>query len=386
MSSIKIGIDLSFLHVDPHYRGIAQYIRTLVPLLSSNAPDLCFYYLSPPRANLDFLSKHEIQRIHTIPMLQKPKRFFYIGARYFGKPYCKKTGIQLVHFLEPSMFWRAKNIYTVVTVYDLILILFWQQYLSFRNFEYLLFLKYKMRQLKKIDHIICISNTTKNDLVNFIGINPQKITAIPLAGRPIFRSLPKHECMQIVKKYLLKECPYFIYVGGYDFRKNLPFLFRSFDLFRKQMSAKLILIGQKPTKIPIEVQKFLSSSQFKEDIVFTGYISDEHLVCLMNCASALISPSIYEGFGLPFIEAMNCKIPVIAYPSDAAKEILDDSPGLLSIPIEAEMAKCMQRVIEELSFKEEILKIQETKLSLYSWEKTTKATIEIYRKVLDGRE
>lgn len=255
---------------------------------------------------------------------------------------------------------------------------------SNRRKEYI----HKMRlNTKKADVIISISETTKNDFEKYLKVPSDKIAVSPLgsASKEIVSTIENgtikcfHESPwgYISREEHLSEKPFLLFVGGADNRRRLDDLITAFNNLRAQGSdLRLILSGDtmKGAKtIPsLTVKNRLETSSYKDDIYFVGFTDDNTRNWLYKNAVAFIFPSIYEGFGLPVLEAMNLGTPVVCYRSRAVQEVAGDTPFYVSDTLGIVDA------VKEITLQSKNNKIQKrlTKGVLYakkySWKNTAK--------------
>jgi glycosyltransferase involved in cell wall biosynthesis len=382
MKKYKIGIDIRYLSNDILNRGICEYIRNLVNGFDENISDnFIFSFYAVQNNETINLFKDNVS-VKYVKMLPLPKRYYAIWSKSSFRSTVLKDKLDIVHFTEFKGFLPNINSIKLVTIYDLIPLLFKKHYFTLKHIDFYPYFLYKLKSIKNADAIITISETSKKDIVDYLGIAPSKIFITPLAPKDCFRPINKNSNHSILNKLKLNDSRYFIYVGGFDFRKNILFLLRQFDLARDKMDAKLVLVGILQGVEKKIVYNYMKTIKHKEDIVFADYVDDKDLLILLNHSTALVFPSLYEGFGLPIVEAINCKIPVLAYASSAAKEILGNSSGLFYCFEDNELANLMQKIILDNIFAKELLECQFPLENRYSWKNTVKATLDVYKKVL----
>ncbi|OFW63144.1 MAG: hypothetical protein A2Z35_05275, partial [Actinobacteria bacterium RBG_19FT_COMBO_36_27] len=215
----------------------------------------------------------------------------------------------------------------VLTIHDL-------AFIRFPEFNFDWFIKKYTGEVKKnariSKKIIADSESTRNDIVNFFGIDPLKVEVIYLAADDIFRKLSeKEKNMDVLKKYQIDK-KYILSVGTIEPRKNFAALIRTFNNIKKTKIGsdyKLVIVGRTGWKSEA-TYKEKENSPYSDDILFTGRVADQDLIQLYNWAELFVYPSFFEGFGLPPLEAMNCGLPVIAFDTSSLKEVVGDA-GIL---------------------------------------------------------
>jgi glycosyltransferase involved in cell wall biosynthesis len=224
---------------------------------------------------------------------------------------------------------RAKSRKYVVTIHDLAV---WK-FPRFFTPAYEKFTKAIMtRCIQEADHIITVSNTIKNEILGQFNVPENKISVCFNALNSRFRRIENFPRQDLL-----------LFVGNIDQHKNLVTLVKAFALLKKKNAGydrmKLIIAGNRRAGSDALAEVLRSQSLSEDDVKVLGYVSDKKLVELYNSAAALIMPSLYEGFGLPVIEAMACQTPVIASDIPVFREIVEGA-ALFYSPVEDEHALC----------------------------------------------
>lgn len=310
--------------------------------------------------------------------------FYFISKLYLWHPYLamklnsRKYNLDIVHSLNtgPSFFKLKKQKY-VITVHDLIPLVFPQSrpYKVFIVYRFLL-----SRTLKNADKIIAVSNSTKFDLIKYFQIPPEKIEVIYEAADERFKLLSDDEIRAIRDKFNL-NFPFILYVGGLAPHKNLTILIKAFYKAKlKGIDHKLVIAGKKRWKYK-EIFDSIDALHLQDDVIFTGYVPDESLPGLYNAADLFVYPSLYEGFGLPILEAMACGCPVIASNSSSLTEILGDA-GILFNPYDVnELTKSICIVLNNIELKFNLRNKSLERAKNFSWNKCAMETLNVYNDV-----
>lgn len=267
---------------------------------------------------------------------------------------------------------------TVVTVHDI----------GFHRFPHLYKKRqravheYAMREIKKRGYrILTVSHFSAKEISDVYGISPQLIT-VTYNGidHAVYRTLhDKEGVMDRLRKYRIGG-PFFLSIGRLEQKKNILTLIRAFTSFKQSRGIgdpyKLVLIG-----IPgfgyEEIKKAIASSSVRADILELGYVQEDDLPSFMNMATALIHPAIYEGFGIPPVQAMACGCPVIASRATCLPEVLGEA-ALYAAPDEPEAFSVhMQTIVEDEELVQELKQKGITQASLYTWKATAEATMAI---------
>lgn len=208
--------------------------------------------------------------------------------------------------------------------------------------------------------IIAVSKTTKKDIISFYKIHSKKVAVAYEGVRPLSKGKKKKAMV-----------PYFLFVGAMKQQKNIPTLIRAFDMFLKKgaQEINLSLVGGDKW-MDKEIEKTLQqiSAETKKHIQFLGVVSDQKLANLYTNALAFVSPSYYEGFGLPFIEAMQQGCSVIGSTAGALPEIVGDAGILIDPHNEKKLYKAMENVFNNRKLRENLQQKGVQKAKTYSWE------------------
>ncbi|MFT8350856.1 glycosyltransferase family 4 protein [Clostridium saccharoperbutylacetonicum] len=232
--------------------------------------------------------------------------------------------------------------------------------------------------------ILTVSEYSKKDILKFFSFYPEdKIFVTPLAANTNFKPLNKNNCKLYVEKtYKIKD-PYILYIGGFSQRKNVLGLIKAFHKVYKDLNKpyKLLLGGS----IKDEGEKlftFVKENNLEDKIIFCGYLEDEFLPVLYSGCDAFVYPSFYEGFGLPPLEAMSCKAPVITSCLTSIPEVTGDNAILINPNNISELEAALIKLLNDENLKS-ILRQKGYLRSLeFNWRKTAKNTLEAYEKLV----
>jgi len=238
------------------------------------------------------------------------------------------------------------------------------------------------------DWVICNSKYTRADVLEFCDLPSEQVVAVPLAGSSLFYKIEESDfAKELVKKYNLHWKEYFISVATIEPRKNIKCLIGAFTaaLSHPSMNGKkLVLVGTMGWgKGEKELCENLSDKE-RQGIIFTGFVPDEDIVCLYNGALGCTWVSLYEGFGLPILEAMQCGIPVITSNVSSMPEVAGDA-GIYVDPTSKEAIRAaIIQVAENDSYRESMGKKSLHQASMFSWERTARETVAVYKKALES--
>ena len=243
--------------------------------------------------------------------------------------------------------------------------------------------KYFESSLNSAHSIISISEFTTHELVSTFGIERSKIVKIYLGVSPDFRMLDASETLSTLNKFNLKHGKYFLAVGTSEPRKNLQIAVDAFLKLPKKirLACPLVLVGMSGWKTS-EFDKKIYPLTLTREVILTGYLSQHELVQVIAGALTQIYPSLYEGFGLPPLEAMASGVPVIASNTSSIPEVVGDA-GILLNPFDLDgFYEAMKSMLESPELRKSYSEKSLSRSSLFSWNKCAQETIGVYKKVL----
>ena len=233
------------------------------------------------------------------------------------------------------------------------------------------------------NEIITDSQTVRDDVIRWKPECERKITVICPAVDPLFKKMNDPKPIEEIKSKFGLTKRIILYVGNTRPYKNLPRLIKAFKLLKKDngQSCQLVIGGGESRNLPL-LKRLTKSLELKDSVVFTGNLSDEEVIALMNAADIFVFPSIYEGFGLPPLEAMACGTPVITSKAGSLPEVVGDAAILVNPKDEQEIASAMLRLLKDDSLHQELIKKGYQRISSFTWKNTAKKTVRVYQKVM----
>lgn len=302
-----------------------------------------------------------------------------------GQKFPKNTDLAHYPYFEPfflTLPWR-QPVKTVVTVHDLTPLVFPDQFPKGLKGE----IKWQRQKLvlKNAAAIIADSFSSKKDIAKFTSISLEKIFVVYLAQGEEFRRLEAENWkLEIRKKYNLPE-KFVLYVGDVTWNKNLPRLVRATG----QVKLPLVMVGKALVDMDFDKNNFWSRDLIEvqnltknnPEIICLGFVPTDDLVKIYNLATVFAMPSIYEGFGLPVLEAMSCGVPVVASQKGSLPEVAGNAAYFVDPLSIDDIAKGIQEVINSEKLAKQLSKKGLLRAASFSWEKTAGETIKVYKKV-----
>ncbi len=326
---------------------------------------------------------HDEYKKHFLFQRDRGRGLRILSEQFTYPQLIRKNQMDLCHGLHYSMPIINKT-RTVTTIHDTTFYLYPQKHTWLKRLYFKFFIKYSSIHS---DHLITVSDNTKNDLISLFNIDPGKITTSHLGVDTSFKPLDNYDMFQKIKnKYVLPD-KFILYVGLIEPRKNLQSLVKAYANFLKMSELKdnshLVLAGRWGWESK-ELTKLITELNIDAKVHFPGYIDSEDLPFLYNMAIVFVYPSYYEGFGLPVLEAMACGTPVITSNISSMPEIVGDS-GLLINPNDISN---IENAIKDL-LSNDLLRRKLSEQALirskeFTWKETAQKTLDVYRRVLKG--
>lgn len=304
----------------------------------------------------------------------KPNGLYQFPVDLFaGNPVDIVHGTNFVHF-------PVRKAKSVVTIHDLAFMRFPEVTSDEIYRHHMAWVPYSAQ---RCDRIIADSLQTKRDIVELLDVPEEKINVVYLAADDQFGPMDPREARAVTDRHGLPET-YFLAVGTVEPRKNLITLLRAYRklLVDGLTEPRLVIVGPKGWKYN-PIMEFIKEHDLEERVIFTGFVPDDDLPAIYNRARALVYPSVYEGFGLPLVEAMKCGIPVVASNLTSIPEIVGDA-GLLFSPTDvARLASLMKDVWTDPGLHAKYAALALERAKAFSWEATAEQTLAVYRKALE---
>lgn len=348
---------------------------------------------------IKYLSKFDNTNFEPILLLNPENKAFFNSDKKFKyiecfiNPHKKISRVFYEQFILPfklkkknSLFFSPSNILPIPLRIDSVVTIFDLHWYNLKN----LFPKeekYKLNYIKtfikssakKARKIIALSKFTRNDLISTLDIPKEKIVIIPPGVDECYKILDKNDAQNFVmKKFNIRE-NFILHVGQTHRRKNIPFLLKIFEKIKEKNTLDLVLAGP-PGDGEKEILNRIHASCFRKNIHKFEELPEKDLLYLYNTASCLVFPSLYEGFGLPVVEAMACGCPVVCSDRTAIPESAGGA-ALLCGSDEEEWIKAIMKIINDESQRNELIKKGLERVKQLSWKRTTQEMLETFESI-----
>jgi glycosyltransferase involved in cell wall biosynthesis len=377
INEMKIAIDGTILK--EHITGTGFYIVNLIQgLLKVDFQNN--YFIFTDESIYRNHIKTEGKNFHIIHKKFK-SRVFRVFWQWFILPFqLKKMKIKVLHspnYITPLF---KLGFRVIVTVHDLTFILFPEKYTIVKR---LLFSKMVPLFIRIADSVIAVSENTKTDILKLIGIKEEKVFVT-------YESFPEYynnringeDAKKILKQYGINR-GYILYVGMIEPRKNILNLLKAFETLDDYLDIDLVIVGGKGWYYK-EIESYIHNiqrSNKKNKIFFTGYIDEPELKYFFKLAFIFVYPSLYEGFGLPPLQAMACGTPVITSNISSLPEVVGDAAITIDPENLDDLVENLKLLNSDRQFRNDLIKKGFERSKLFNLEKVAKKTISVYKNI-----
>nr|WP_322096305.1 glycosyltransferase family 1 protein [Phormidium tenue] len=360
---LSVLINYSFLLTKP--TGTTTYALSLLPFLKKVEPTILTSqpllnyncYQTPVDQTAEQGFKGHLRRLMWI-QFQLPKIYKELKSQLLFSP------------ISEAPLWSQCS--TVVMVHDFIPLRFPKRFSPLTPYNQY----YVPQVLSQAQHIVCNSQSTANDIVKFCHIPSHKIT-------PILLAYDAKHFREIVNKSESKSLhSYFLYIGRHDPYKNVSPLISAFASLPSNHEYQLWLAGPSDDRYTPALKKQVQELGLTDQVKFLDYVPYEDLPKIISSAIALVFPSLWEGFGLPVLEAMACGTPVITSNLSSLPEVAGDAAILIDPYNVEEIADAMQAIANDTGLRSHLSQLGLQRAKQFSWEKTGQATVEVLQRFL----
>jgi glycosyltransferase involved in cell wall biosynthesis len=347
--------------------GVRQYIRGIIPALARQIKDdelFVFYnndkFLGLAQGCTEIVIKGNNKLLWDFVLFPRMLRKIKFDAAIFSidvMPFFAGCPGYIIHYdlayfnkvLKPYRFWDTLYMKTMIPISD-----------------------------RKAKAIFAISEHTKKDCVKFCNTNPEKITVIYAAANEEFKPIKDAAILEKVRYKFNLPKKFIFYAGSLSPRKNMITLIRAFSQIISKIPHKLVLTVPESWKDSM-VYKTINELNIRDSLVNLGFIDQEDMPALYNLADICVYPSLYEGFGLPVLEAMHCGCPVVASNASSIPEVAGNAAVLID-PLDTNaVAEAVYQVLIDRQFREKLIWLGFRQAEKFSWDRTAGIVLNVIR-------
>jgi len=289
---------------------------------------------------------------------------------------CRRENLDIFHaqYILPP-FCRSRS---VTTIADILFERYPEFYSPMERMQFGILFPWSAR---RSDHIITVSQSSKNDIVDRYHVDPEHVTVIYEAPRQEFRQLDVDRCRETLAREYDIRVPFILYVGRINVRKNLERLVEALAILSaKGFPQELVIVGKQDWMADRVLQKVRDLS-LESKVRFVGYVPTDHLPVFYNAADLFVYPSICEGFGIPLVEAMACGVPVVTSFGSSLEEVASDAAVLADPYSVASIANAIEKVLSDKAFARELREKGLRRAGEFSEARKAQETIDVYHRV-----
>jgi glycosyltransferase involved in cell wall biosynthesis len=372
---MRIGIDATALPPLPVGAGNdrIQLVKALATLQSEHE----FVVFAQPRGPELIKLPYE-NPVEWVIVGERDPGSRLIWEQLFFPKLVRESGVDLLHSLHYTRPIRLLC-KSVVTFHDMTFFLYPELHTWARR-QY--FPQMMKASASRANELIAVSDSTRTDLIKVLRIDPDKVFTTHLGVNPGYKPIDdEREKIRVSEKYALPD-KFILYVGLIEPRKNLPVLIEAFkQLIEYGFNYKLILVGRYGWMYR-DVLDQVKELNLENMVRFLGYVPQEELPLIYNLATLFTYPTIYEGFGLPVLEAMACGVPVITSNVSSLPEIVNEAGILIPVNDTEALLDAMVRLIENANLRQELIHLGVQRAAKFSWAKTAQLTLQVYQRAM----
>jgi glycosyltransferase involved in cell wall biosynthesis len=361
---MKIAVNTRFLLPD-YLEGYGYFLHETFSRITKKYPEHEFIFIFDRPVDKKFVFAANVQPVVAGPPARHPllwKLWYDVKIPSLLRKYKADVFISCDGFCS-----LTTNTPQCLVVHDLAFL----HFPSFIKRSHLFFYKrYMPAFLKKAKSIATVSEFSKQDIMAHYKTGADKITVVYSAAKEIFRPLNNEEKQAVKNKYTEGK-EYFVYAGAIHPRKNLMNLLKAFSVFKKRQQSgfKLVLAGRLAWKYDSFIEN-LKAYKYRSDVLLTGYLDEKELANLIGAAYVMVYPSLWEGFGVPVLEAMRCGVPVITSAGSSMQEIAKEAALYADTNNYQDIADKMMLLYKDEKLRKEMISKGMNTTEQYTWNNT----------------
>jgi glycosyltransferase involved in cell wall biosynthesis len=360
----SIAVNTRFL-IKNKLEGIGLFTYETLKHITQTHPDIEFHFLFDRPFDPEFIFGPNVKPVVLFPQARHPI-LWYWWFEISVKNWLKKN--------KPDLFLSTDGYCSLGTQVPQVMVVHDLAYEHFSDHVYGLATRYYRyfmpRYAKKANRIATVSEFSKSDIVKLYNIAPSKIDVVYNGAKEVYK--PVSEAIkQKVKAAYTNGANYFVYVGSIHPRKNVKNLLLAFERFKTETGSdfKFLIVGRKAWDFE-EVDAAHAKMKFKDDVKFLGHTPPESLADIVASAYAMVYVSLFEGFGIPIIEALSCEVPVITSNTTSMPEAAGEA-ALLVNPLSVEdIAEAIKKMTLDTLLRDDLISKGKVQIKKFSWQLT----------------
>lgn len=378
MNSSLFCLDATPLDSGHIYRGVGAYVSGLITALEQCGPNLPLLKLRFSRRLRDHHKRTGSEFFVFRP--SERSRLHWLYQTFLLSQDVRSTEAAWYHATDFRGIPIHQRFKTLATAYDLVPLRFPHEYLETKPLDIRLAFRSMTKRYQQAEHLVAISQATKRDFVEYLQIDPSRISVIPLGfDDALFKPSVLEEQLRIKT-----GDKYFLYIGAQDFRKNIRFMLASFARIQHQVKEKFVFAGKQDARTKEQFQRWVKELGLERRVVDLDFVPLEWLPGLYSSATAFVFCSLYEGFGLPMLEAMGCGCPVLASNTSSIPEVVGDAGICVDPTDEIVTSERMVELAISQNPRNELIAKGFERAQLFSWRRCATSTLNLYHKLANG--
>jgi glycosyltransferase involved in cell wall biosynthesis len=373
---MRIAVNTRFL-LKGKLEGIGWFTNEIIKRMVVNHPEHQFIFLFDRPFDPEFIFADNVIPVVISPPARHPI-LWYIWFEWSVKKALKRTKADV--FISTDGFVSLKSkVPDLLVIHDLA----FEHYPEHLPFKFRYYLrKYTPKFIQKAKHIITVSNYSKSDIVEKYHTSPDKISVVYNGAHEMYKPLSFEQKQEVKDKYA-QGAEYFVFAGALHPRKNVVNLLKAFAYFKSKQRSnmKLLIVGRYAWNYE-EIKNTLDNHPFKKDVIMYDYMQVNELSKVIGAAYCLAFVSLFEGFGIPILEALQCEVPAIVSNTSSMPEVVGDA-GILVDPTNVEeIGEAMRRIYKDELLRDKLKKATLPQASKFTWDKSAAEFYSILEKYL----
>lgn len=373
---MRIAVNTRLL-IKGKLEGIGWFTYQTLERIVKNHPEHEFIFFFDRPYDPSFVFAPNVKPVVVHPQARHPL-LFYIWFEWSLPFLLRKYKVDL--FLSQDGYLSlSTKVPTCLVIHDLA----FEHYPKHFTLSHLFYWRhYSPLFAKKAKRIATVSTFSKDDIAQHYGIEPGHIDVVYNGAHDEYRPLSLDE-REAVKKQYADDCEYFVFAGALHPRKNIVNLLKAFVAFKKKQRSnmKLVIVGRFAWKYD-EVEEMKDEMRFKEDVKWVGYMNVDELSKVIGGAYALVYASLFEGFGIPILEALQCDVPAVVSNTSSMPEVAGDAALLVDPNDVDDIAAKMELIYKDEALRSRLIIAAREQVKKFSWDKTATALWECMMKCL----